>query len=405
MDVRLMQRIDYFVGVPLCGFLGLLYKIKQFILPCTRKNPSRLLCIELSEMGSAFLAYPMLKRAAERFGRENVFFLIFTKNRESVDLLDVIPYENVITISDKNFVEFLLGTISALIQIWKARIDTTMDMELFSRATALISIMSGAQTRIGFDNFTDEGLYRGNFITHRVMLNNHQHISLNFLALLEALDCDPNELPQVKKNVSGLMCDLPHIIPTEEERSFIWNKLIELAPGLNENHEIVIINPDPGLLALRGWAVERYKAVVETLLAERPNCYVVLMGLKRSGSYAEHVFPTQKNDRCINFCGATRNLRDVITLFHFGKLLLTNDSGPGHLATLSRINAIVLFGPESPQKYGPLGDTVTSLFANLNCSPCYSPANHRYSICKNNRCLQEIQTGQVMKVARQYLSN
>jgi ADP-heptose:LPS heptosyltransferase len=399
-----MQRIDYFVGVPLCGALGLLYRLKRLLFPCKHSKPSRLLCIELSEMGSAFLAYPMLKRAVERFGREQVFFLIFTKNRESVDLLNVIPYENVITISDKNFIAFALGTIKALLQIWKARIDTTMDMELFSRATAIISLLTGAQTRIGFDNFTDEGLYRGNFITHRVMLNNHQHISLNFLALLEALDADPTELPQLKKNVSGLMCDLPHLIPSDDERNYIWSKLTELAPGLTKQHELIVINPDPGLLALRGWPVERYKAVVERLLAERPQCYIVLMGLKRSGSYAAEVFPALSHERCINFCGVTRNLRDVITLFNMSKLLLTNDSGPGHLATLSRVNAIVLFGPESPQKYGPLGQTVTSLFANLNCSPCYSPANHRYSICKNNRCLQEISIEQVMTTARGYLN-
>ena len=123
----------------------------------------------------------MLKKAVEQFGAANVFFLIFQKNRESVDLLNIIPEENVITISDKDLGSFVTSTIAALITIWKKRIDVSIDMELFSRATALISLFTGAQTRVGFDNFTDEGLFRGNFITHRVMLNNLQHISLNFL--------------------------------------------------------------------------------------------------------------------------------------------------------------------------------------------------------------------------------
>ena len=114
------------------------------------------------------------------------------------------------------------------------------------------------------------------------------------------------------------------------------------------------------------------------------------MGLPRSSSYAAKVFPEELAERCIDFCGKTRNLKDVTTLFSFAKLLVTNDSGPGHLASLSKIPAVVLFGPESPKKYGPLGDTVRSLFANFSCSPCYSPANHRYSICTNNRCLQAI---------------
>lgn len=405
-----MQRIDYFAGIPLCGLLSCWEKAKNFLFSVSKRDifalpTKKLLFIELSEMGSAFLAYPVLKQSVEKLGKENVFFLIFTKNRESVDILDVIPKENVITISDRSFIDFAVGTLKALFFIWKNNIDTTIDMELFSRATAIISYLSGAKKRVGFDNFTDEGLYRGSFITHRVFLNNHHHISHNFLALFEALSSSYDELPQLKKNVSSLMCELPHIKPSDEELEKIWSRISLLNSKITKNDKIFILNPDPGLLALRGWPTDRYKEVAKYILKTYPNVFVLLLGLSRSSTYADLVLPEEYKDRCINFCGQTDNLKDVTTLFAISDLLLTNDSGPGHLATLSRIPAVVLFGPESPLKYGPLGQQVESLFANLSCSPCYSAANHRYSICSNNRCLQAIETNQVIQICSNKISN
>lgn len=395
MQVRLMQKIDYFAGIPLCAGLSAWNKIRSLAFSQSKIEPKRVLFIELSEMGSAFLAYPTLKKAVERFGRENVFFLIFEKNRESVDLLEILPYENVITIPDNSFLTFSLGTLKALYKIRTLGVDTAIDMELFSRATSIISYLSGAVIRVGFDNFTDEGLYRGDLRTHRVLLNNHLHISHNFLALLEALDSDQSELPQIKKNVSFLMCDLPHLTPTQAEREKVWDKLAERSSRLSKDSKLIVMNPDPGLLSLRGWPVERYKELAEKLLSEHSDAFIICMGLPRSSSYAEMIFPSTMKDRCIDFCGGTSNLREVITLFNMSYLLITNDSGPGHLASLARVPAVVLFGPESPAKYCPLGDKVRSLFAGLACSPCYTAANHRHSICTNNRCLQAISVDEV----------
>jgi ADP-heptose:LPS heptosyltransferase len=398
--------------VPICTllsvyalFLKFLYKIIHTLTGSSPKKPTpkRLLFIELSEMGSAFLAYPTLKRAAENFGAENIFFLIFTKNRESVDLLKIIPHQNVITISDKSFVQFAFGTLTALFKIWQCKVDTTIDMELFSRATAIISFFSGAKIRVGFDNFTDEGLFRGTFITNRVLLNIHHHISLNFLALYEGIFSDNSELPQIKKNVSGYMCDLPHLTKSQEDKEKTFSKLQQLNPKINKDSKLVVLNPDPGLLSLRGWSTDSYKQAARELIQSNSNLFIVLMGLPRSKDYDKLVFPEEYLDRCVNFCGHTYNLEDVITLFNVCHLLISNDSGPGHLASLARIPAVVLFGPESPAKYGPLGNQVTSLFANLSCSPCYSAANHRHSICTNNRCLQAISVNQVVNAASKYL--
>lgn len=405
MRIRLMQLIDYWVGIPICAALSVWDKLIRLLPWPVKPFPVRkILFIELSEMGSAFLAYSVLTRAVEKVGKENVYFLIFEKNRESVDLLELIPRENVITISDSSFIAFACGALAAIAKLQSLRIDTCLDLELFSRATAILSYLSGASRRVGFDKFTEEGLYRGSFITHRVFLNNHQHIALNFLALLRALEVDNHELPLVKENVSPLLLPLPQVESTSQENVEMKGKILKLVPNLSTRHKIVVLNPDPGLLTLRGWPLERYKLLAEKILQSDPSTILFCMGLSRSSYFAELIFPANYKDRCINFCGHTASLKEVITLFQHSHLLVTNDSGPGHLAALAGIPAIVLFGPESPVKYAPLGDKITTLFANLSCSPCYSPANHRHSICTNNRCLQAISVDEVLTATQKYLN-
>jgi ADP-heptose:LPS heptosyltransferase len=108
-------------------------------------------------------------------------------------------------------------------------------------------------------------------------------------------------------------------------------------------------------------------------------------------------------ERCINLTGKTRTLRDVVALFNISKVLVTNDSGPAHFASLSPIQTVALFGPETPVLYGPLGTGVTSIYANYSCSPCVSAHNHRHTCCTDNKCLQIIEVVEVMAAVERAL--
>jgi hypothetical protein len=69
----------------------------------------------------------------------------------------------------------------------RRRTSGSADLELFSRYTALMTGFSGGSRRIGFYRFHQEGLYRGEMLTHRVAYNPHIHIAKNFIALVDAL--------------------------------------------------------------------------------------------------------------------------------------------------------------------------------------------------------------------------
>ena len=81
-------------------------------------------------------------------------------------------------------------------------------------------------------------------------------------------------------------------------------------------------------------------------------------------------------------------------------VLVTNDSGPGHFSSMTDITSIVLFGPETPDVFGPLGPHTHVVRSNLACSPCVNVYNHRFSPCTNNVCMQQIEVDEVYQTGR-----
>jgi len=70
-----------------------------------------------------------------------------------------------------------------------------------------------------------------------------------------------------------------------------------------------------------------------------------------------------------------------------------------HLASLTEINIIALFGPEAPLLYKPLSDKSIILYKDFACSPCLSAYNYRSSACKDNICLRAITVDEVYNQA------
>jgi ADP-heptose:LPS heptosyltransferase len=102
--------------------------------------------------------------------------------------------------------------------------------------------------------------------------------------------------------------------------------------------------------------------------------------------------------------GYTKSVRELLTLFYRASLLVTNDGGPGHFASLTPIPSIVFFGPETPVLYGSLAKNAHCFYSSLPCSPCLTAYNHRTSPCDgDNQCLKRIPPEQVLARARQML--
>ena len=89
---------------------------------------------KFAEQGSTVLAYPAICRANELVGRENVYFVVFADNRFVLDVMEIIPVENVITIPTHSPFALALGTLRAVLRARKIGIDAVVDMEFFPAA-------------------------------------------------------------------------------------------------------------------------------------------------------------------------------------------------------------------------------------------------------------------------------
>jgi len=83
-------------------------------------------------------------------------------------------------------------------------------------------------------------------------------------------------------------------------------------------------------------------------------------------------------------------LRQVLVLYTRSEILVTNDSGPAHFASMTPIRVVTLFGPETPALFGARSSNSTALWAGIACSPCVNAYNNRQSVCRNNLCMQAI---------------
>jgi len=398
MKVDTMRKVDFYAGVPLCFLVSVARRIASLFKPWQRTAPKRVLLVELSEMGSAVLVDPAMRKL-QQHGAE-LFFVIFKKNAASLRLLGTVAEENVFTIRESGLFVLAFDTLRFLFWTRSRGIDTVIDLELFSRYSALLTGLSGANNRIGYHAFHNEGLYRGELLTHRVAYNPHLHIAKNFIALVNAALSQTEELPFSKTLIGDDEVVLARAVVSEEDKALIRAKVLEDYPSYDaSNQRIVLINPNASdLLPQRRWMRERFIEVMQKILQTYPDVLVLITGAPNEREEAAQLQKWVGQERCINFAGRLK-LLELPALYSISALMLTNDSGPGHFSSVTDMPTFVIFGPETPKLYGSLGNS-TPIYAGLACSPCVSASNHRKTPCVDNVCLQVITPQQVFDALR-----
>ena len=384
MNVDAMRRVDRHVGVPLCAIATVLVKMLSFLFKRARPM-RRVLFIELSEMGTTVLAQPAMRRARDKLQAE-LYFVIFARNVGSLDLTGEISPANVFTIRDTSLLHLAWDTLTFLCWTRRKAIDTVIDLELFSRFTALLAGLSSAERRVGFYRFHNEGLYRGEMLTHRVAYNPHIHIAKNLIALVEALALPP-QVPYTKIRIDdGLKVSIPPA--SQEARMTMLASIRAEAAFDTARQRLVLVNPNASeMLPHRRWMGDRYAELIRRVIASRDDVLVGITGAPSEREEAE-ALAKAAGTRCISLAGKTK-LADLPALYSLAVVMISNDSGPSHFAAASGLRTIVLFGPETPQLYQPLGPS-RAIYAGLACSPCVSAHNHRKTACTDNVCMKAI---------------
>lgn len=398
VNIDFLRKIDLWVGVPLCRLLSL--------LPGTGGRPGpagevrTVLFIVLSEMGSLVLAVPMFRELRRRYPGVRIRALVFEKNRELLELLEVVPPEDVVTIDGSSAWRFFRGSLGALRAIRRARVDAVIDGELFTRVGSLFAFLSGARIRVGFHRHTQEGLYRGDFINRPVLYNPSLHITHQFLTLAAAIDSET--WPAGKREVPEGLPRIPRIRFAAAELEAAQRRFAADFPGVDPG-KLVLIQPGGGAIPIRAWPPGHYARLVAGLV--RAGYRAGIVGPPEDRGLAREIVAAAGEPGTLDLTGWTRSLRELLLLFHLAPLLIANDGGPAQFSALTPIAAVILFGPETPGLYGSLNPRAVCIQRRFACSPCVTAYNHRKTPCDGDaQCLQGIDPELVLDKARELLA-
>jgi ADP-heptose:LPS heptosyltransferase len=395
MRISTMRLVDKWLALPGCAALTVARRLRDLGRHRAAQRPRRIAFIKLAEQGSTVLAYSAIRRAVELVGRDQVFFVVLAENRFILDVLGLIPEDNVLTIRAHGLLVAFRDAVVALRRLRRLGVDAALDLEFFARSTAALAYLSGATSRVGFHAFGSGSPYRGDLMTHRLLFNPHLHTAQTFCLLVDALEVPPERLPTFDLPPPEADDLPPPFIAEAHETSAV----LELVRGAGDGDApLVLLNPNcSDLLPLRAWPAQRYVELAQRLLSYDPCIRIAMTGAPAERVQVEALVHAVGSDRCLSIAGRT-TLRELLAAYTLADVLVTNDSGPAHFATLTPVDVVTLFGPEHPDLFAARSPRNHVLWEGLPCSPCVSAYNNRTSPCRDNVCLQRISVDRVLAI-------
>ncbi|MBD5804907.1 ADP-heptose--LPS heptosyltransferase 2 [Azoarcus sp. Aa7] len=389
-----MRRMDRWLGVPLCAALSGMRRAARVWRRTRAQDQAvrRVLFVQLAESGSMVLADPAMRALTARSGAQ-AYCLTFAHNRDSLAIAGTVPPERVFVIRTGSLRVLAADAWRFLRDVRRVRIDALVDLELFSRLTAALCLLTGVRRRAGFHRFEGVGLYRGDLYTHPLAFNPQLHMAQNYLMLVEALFAE--DVPPAPRLAAAML--VPRVRRRElgaDELAVVRERLGRLRGCPVGDERLVFVNANASaMLPQRRWPQAHFAALVRATLSRYADVRVLLIGAEDDRATTAAIAAEVGDVRCVDIAGHFA-LGELPALFTLGAALVSNDSGPAHFAAVTALPVIALFGPETPVLFRPLGEA-TVISAGLACSPCVNAGNQRRTRCTDNQCMQRISVAEV----------
>ncbi len=378
MTFRHRILLDRLLAVPLCLACDLAARLLGKILhrdhSLSPAGTREIIVGKLVGMGSILQATPLLRALKKQFPEARLTFLTLESNRGLVSRLEHV--DELLCLDDRRPGIFFLTTLRALAQIIRRRPDHYFDLEVYSGFTSLLSLFSLARNRLGFCRHSSR--FKRGLFTHLVYFNTRMAVRRLYLQL----GC-----------VAGVPADAPEqlggIRIEPAERAAVREKLARL--GLPPGRPFVLVNPNASdLLIERRWPEAHVVGAVTRLV--RAGQSVVLMGGPSETAHVQTIcaqLPAETQGRVFNVAGQL-SLGEAFALIEAAACVLTNDTGPMHMAFALERPTVCLFGPVDPAHYGMTAANIVTLSAPVPCSPCVHEIDE--PPCRgNNVCMQRLQ--------------
>jgi len=333
--------------------------------------PRRLLVTRTDRLGDVVLSTPVLKSLRVAFPEARITACVSAETREIVEgnpyLDEVIVYDK--HGRDKSF----WGTIRFALGLVPKRFDAVIHLHPTHRVH-WVSFLAGIPVRIGYRRKS------GWLLTHALADRKHEGLKheaeYNFdLLRFLGIQAPPK---------------LELCFPLKKEADDSFHELCAFRGFSPQREPYAVIHPSASCVSKR-WMPERFAAVADRLAAEH-GVRIVLVAGEDGAAHADEVARAMRQP-VLNFAGQL-SVAELAALLGRCRCLLSNDSGPVHLAAAVGTPVVDLFGRNqaglSPQRWGPLGDGHVILHKEVGCVTCLAHNCDIGFLCLTSLSVEEV---------------
>ncbi|PTY39087.1 glycosyltransferase family 9 protein [Brachyspira hampsonii] len=346
----------------------------------TKENVKNIIIAKYLGLGSIVRSQVIIQDIKNSFPDCKIHYLTSVKNKKIFDIIKNV--DNVLTIDDSGIISMAISTFKLVLKLLKIKVDAFIDLEVYSRYSSCIALMSCARNRYGF--FRHDIHWHIGIYTHMLYFNNQKNITDIYLQISNYLT-----------NSNNYNKKLPEFNFKEDNKLEIEKYFLENLKEKKENDIYIGINANASELALeRRYPPSYFVELIDNLsIIDEKNIFIFLIGAPNEKKYLEEEIYNKLSDVAkykVFLTAGIFSLNSSIYLLSKFDLFITTDSGPLHFAYAQNINIISIWGTGSYFHYGMINyDKEIYMSANVYCSPCLyltakPPCNG------NNICLQNI---------------
>ncbi len=335
----------------------------------------KILILKPSSLGDVIQALPVLRLLKKQDPSREVYWWISADLAELIegdpDLSGVHRFQRKRWRNPRYWGEFF----QSIRELRRRHFDWVIDLQGLARSS-LVCWLSRGEFAVGVEDWREgaPGLY--DLVVPRPSANTH---AIDwYLEVLKALDVP----------VHWDFTWMPERPGVAEEVRRRWK------PGRNRWIGII-----PGARwANKRWPVEEYAETLRALAGTRPDLRFVILGASSDADLGRTILKSCP-ERCLDLTGRT-SLPEMVEWIRLSELVLSNDTGPMHIAAALGKPVVAIFGPTNPARTGPYGQIQNVLRATVPCAPCLSSRCHWE---KPLECLRAIRPAEVSLRIQQLL--
>ena len=247
------------------------------------------------------------------------------------------------------------------------KFDLAVDLQGLFRS-GLIGYISGAPVRVGFSNARELATI---FYTHKVDAPIKLHAVDRNLKLAEFLGCEIRDIKFPLEVRSKTLSEIS---------DFLKKK------GIGAKHPLVILAPG-SRWEKKCWPPKSFSKLGD-LLAQELRAVVILIGNNQEKSLLKEIKKemTVSPTVVIDF-----TLSKLAGLLKMADVMVTNDSGPMHIAAAAGAPIVALFGPTNPNRTGPYTNKKLVIQKHIDCTPCFrKPCIYKHFVCMESIAVKEV---------------